>query len=157
MLWTTRVLNLLIELVAVNRRTNENVRELLAVNRRILRLLRLRQPGLVSLRLVRESFVGETKMLHFVVVLPAPGAADVTERRLQVKVGDADPVDLVLAGDALESTEFMGADNAAVTGTLVDVDDAGNASPTRDFAMVLVDTLAPPLPGEVGMRVTSED
>lgn len=98
----------------------------------------------------------ENGMLKFVLTLPQAGAADVVARKLTVKVGEADAVAFDLAGDVTESQEFECADNAEVTGSLVDVDDAGNESAASEFSFVIVDTLPPPQPGEVGVKVTGE-
>lgn len=98
----------------------------------------------------------ENGMLKFVLTLPQAGAADVVARKLTVKVGEADAETFDLAGDVVESQEFECEDNAEVTGSLVDVDDAGNESAASEFSFVIVDTLAPPQPGEVGVKVTGE-
>lgn len=143
MFWNSRVIALLSELVAL---ANS-----------ILKLLRLRRPGLVYLRVVGSSYERDVKMLRFKLVLPAPGAADVVSRKLDVAIGTADAVSVELAGDVLESAEYSGEDNSPVSGWLIDVDDAGNQSEPREFSFVLVDTLPPPQPGEIGLLVTGED
>ena len=143
MLWTTKVLVLL--------------NELIAVGRSILKALRLRRPGLVFLVVTGEFTKGHTQMLRFKLILPAPGASDVVTRKLSIQVGNGDPQNFALPGDALETQEFEGEDNAAVSGQLVDVDDAGNESEPRDYFFLLVDTLAPPQPGEIGLVVTGEE
>lgn len=120
---------------------------------RIVKILRLCKPGMVFLTLYK----GDDNMLKFVLTLPTKSAVDVVKREVTVVVDGADPVVLELDGDALETGEFAGADGAAVTGTLVDVDDAGNRSPAREFTFTLVDNLAPPQPGEVGVKVTAEE
>lgn len=118
----------------------------------ILKILRLKKPGLVFISLRQ----GEDGMLKFVLVLPEVGARDVVTRELRFMVGDvAQEVDL--AGDAVETAEYTGADNEAVVGTLVDVDDAGNRSDAREFSFVLADTLPPPQPGVVGLKLTGEE
>lgn len=96
-------------------------------------------------------------MLKFVLTLPAPGAADVVERELVVKIGEAEPVTVFLDGKSLESEEFSCEDNTTVTGTLVDIDDATNRSEPRSFEFIVVDTIAPPVPGELGVRVTADE
>lgn len=116
------------------------------------RLTRPPRPKLVTL-IVSEK---ENGMLKFVLSLPQAGAADVVARKLVVKVGEAEAVAFELAADAFESQEFICADSTLVSGSLVDVDDAGNESPASEFSFVIVDTIAPPQPGEVGVRVTGE-
>jgi hypothetical protein len=98
----------------------------------------------------------ENDMLFFEFELPAPGASDVVTRKLTVKVGSADASTVDLAVGAA-SPEFSGADNDVVEGSLVDVDDAGNSSEPSNFSFVLTDTIAPPLPGQVGLKVTREE
>ena len=102
-------------------------------------------------------YKGNDNMLKFVLTLPTKSAVDVVKREVTVVVDGADPVVVELDGDALETGEFAGADGASVTGALVDVDDSGNRSPAREFTFALVDTFAPPQPGEVGVRVTAEE
>ena len=41
-------------------------------------------------------------------------------------------------------------------GTMVDTDASGNASEPRPFSFTLVDSIAPPEPGEVGLVVTGQ-
>jgi hypothetical protein len=120
---------------------------------RIVKILRLRKPGMVFL----TFYKGNDNMLKFVLTLPTKSAVDVVKREVTVVVDGADPVVVELEGDALETGEFSGADGASVTGALVDVDDAGNRSPAREFTFALADTFAPPQPGEVGVRVTGEE
>lgn len=119
----------------------------------IAKILRLRKPGKVFLKLVSS---GESGMLKFVLVLPEKSASDVVSRKVSIQVGTGEVLSVDLEGDVLETAEFTGNDNDPVTGSLVDVDDAGNNSEPRDFNFVLVDTIPPPLPGEVGLRVTAE-
>ena len=120
---------------------------------RIVKILRLCKPGMVFL----TFYKGNDNMLKFVLTLPTKSAVDVVKREVTVVVDGADPVVVELDGDALETGEFAGADGASVTGALVDVDDSGNRSPAREFTFALVDTFAPPQPGEVGVRVTAEE
>ncbi len=119
---------------------------------RIVKILRLRRPGPVFIKVSQ----GESTMLKFVLVLPEKGAADVVERELTVQVADGEPVVAVLGGDEVESATYEGEDGDSVSGSLVDVDDAGNKSEAREFSFVLADTIAPPVPGEVGLKVTEE-
>jgi len=143
---TSKMLKELMTLVALGA-------QILFELRAIRKLLRQRVPGLVFLKTVRE----EEEMLIFVLALPAVGAPDVVSRQVIVTVGAADPVIFDLSGSDLVTPELSGNDNDAVVGTLVDTDDAGNASPAREFSFVLVDTIAPPQPGEVGINVLREE
>lgn len=126
---------------------------ILAELRAIRKIVGRRAPGLVFLKVVRE----ENEMLFFMLALPAAGASDVVKRKLTVKVGEAEAQSFELEGSATESAELSGSDNDPVVGSLVDVDDAGNESPASEFSLVLTDTLAPPQPGEVGIKVTREE
>ena len=117
----------------------------------ILKVLRLKKPGKVSITM----FEGEG-MLSFVLTLPERSAKDVVARELTVSVDGVETVES-LNGDSLESQVYSGLDNAAVAGRLVDIDDAGNRSDPSEFTFVLVDTIAPPAPGQVGLKVTAED
>lgn len=118
----------------------------------LLKVMRLRQPGLVFLKLIGE----ENSMLKFVLMLPAAGAPDVTERLCTVAIGANGPTTWTLPGTAVESDEMAGNDNDLVTGYLVDVDDANNHSEPRSFSFTLADTIPPPRPGEIGLRITGE-
>ena len=119
---------------------------------KLVKLLGLRKPGLVRL----NFWQGENGMLKFVLVMPPVGAADVVKRHLTVSVGSSDPMVLELAADAVESSVLEGEDGYAVVGSLVDEDDVGNKSEAREFSFVLVDTIAPPQPGEMGLKVVEE-
>jgi hypothetical protein len=113
---------------------------------------RLRQPSRVFLVIRSE----ENSMLKFVLILPPAGAFDVITRRVSVQIGSNEPVTYDLPKSALETEPMLGEDNDVVSGSLVDIDDAGNQSPPRDFEFILLDTIAPPLPGEIGLRVDEE-
>ena len=95
-------------------------------------------------------------MLQFVVTLPPTGAADVLSRELSVTIGANPAVILNPAVGDVESQELSGNDNDAVHLELVDVDDAGNRSAASVLEVILLDTLVPPQPGEMGIRVTGE-
>jgi hypothetical protein len=111
----------------------------------------IKRPGKVTLKF----YEGENGMLKFVLTLPKKSAADVVSRVLTVTIGEEMQV-FELAADAVETQEFECADNTKVFGTLADVDDAGNVSEPREFAFEVVDTIVPPMPGELGVKVTGE-
>ena len=117
------------------------------------KVLRLKRPGLVFLVLTRE----ENNVLFFVLDLPTPGASDVVTRELSVQIGSNAPQNITLTRDALVSAELSGNDNDIVQGSLVDIDDAGNSSDASNFSFVLLDTIAPPNPGAVGLTVIREE
>lgn len=108
-------------------------------------------PGIITFQ-----FTEEKDMLKFKLMLPAPGAADVVSRELSVKIADADVLLTSLSPDAAESGEYAGQDNDAVEVSLTDIDDAGNRSDARVQSFTLVDTIAPPVPGEIGLVITEE-
>jgi len=95
-------------------------------------------------------------MLQFVVTLPLTGAVDVLSRELSVTVGANPAVILNPAVGDTESQELSGNDSDAIHLELVDVDDAGNRSAASVLDATLLDTLAPPQPGEMGIRITGE-
>lgn len=129
------------------------VASLIFINtRKILKVLRLKKPKNVSITISD----GENNMLNFVLNLPAPGAPDVVSRELKVNFGGNDYVE-VLSGDSIKSANYLGEDNAVVTVSLVDIDDAGNRSDASESTFTLVDTIAPPAPGAIGLTVVSED
>lgn len=119
----------------------------------LLKLLRLRKPGMVFLLLVNNK---ENDMLKFVLVLPPAGAHDVVNREVSIQVGDKAPSTFDIPVSDNETKPFEGKEGDEIKGSLIDVDDAGNRSEPRDFGFILRDTLAPPKPGELGLRVTEE-
>ena len=123
---------------------------------RLRKVIGLRRPGLVFCRMVSEGLNGMSK---FALILPAPGAADVVSRELTISVNGGEPVTQTLPGSALESEQFDGNQGEIVTGSLVDIDDATptpNRSEPRTFEVELKDTIAPPQPGEVGVKMLEE-
>lgn len=117
------------------------------------KILRLRKPGRVFLVVKSQE---ENGMLKFVLDLPVSSTADVVTRELKVQIAGAEPVVFSLPKEAVESEALIGADNDAVVGSLVDIDDAGNRSEASEFSFVLIDTIAPAKPGEVNLRVVEE-
>jgi len=93
--------------------------------------------------------------LQFVVQLPPTGAADVIERRFTLE-SPLGKTDITLPGDATLVEGLEAPEATELTLTLVDVDDAGNKSEPRVQTVTLVDNLAPPQPGEMGVQVTAE-
>lgn len=99
-------------------------------------------------------------MLKFVVTVPEetdPHAFDVQRREVTVTRADGGSQMLLVEGKgAGESTEFTAAQGESITVASVSVDDVGNRSEARMQAFIVTDTIAPPAPGEVGIRVTEE-
>ena len=109
------------------------------------------KPGPMTIVLIGE----EMSQLQFVVQLPPAGAADVIERRFTLE-SPLGKTDITLPGDATLVEGLEAPEATALTLTLVDVDDAGNKSEPRVQTVTLVDNLAPPQPGEMGVQVTAE-
>lgn len=129
-------------------------RKLLSLIRAIIRTLvtwaALPQPGRITVQLLRE----ELNMLVYSAVLPTPTDADVVSQELTVDID----------GVPTTSTESVGAtvtikapDNANVTLTLVNIDDASNRSEPRVQSFVATDTIAPAAPGEIAVTLTGEE
>lgn len=110
------------------------------------------KPGKVSFHISQ----GEEDMLKFCVCLPPKGASDVQTRELCVSINDAEPVKKLVDADTLHVDEFVGNHGDVVTGYLVDIDGAGNVSAPRLFKFDLVDTIAPPMPGDIGLMVLEQ-
>lgn len=95
-------------------------------------------------------------MFTFHLTLPTPGASDVTKRELSVQVGSQAPIVQEFEGTITEAGGFTGEQDDAVLVKLVDIDDVGNRSESREQSFTLTDTIAPPQPGEIGLTVDSE-
>ena len=95
-------------------------------------------------------------LLKFVVAVPA-AEGDVVKRNLAVTLPDGSVQTAELPGkDAAESAEFEVPQDSEVKVSCVNVDDAGNESEPRVQSFVIADTIAPAVPGELGVRVTGE-
>ena len=109
-------------------------------------------PSFIFLEVYKE----ENDMLKFKLVLPEPKAKDVVSRELSTTVAQG-IADLKVVGPTdVDIVGFEGNQDDAVEVTLTDIDDAGNRSETRVQSFILVDTIAPPQPGEIGLVVTEE-
>lgn len=95
--------------------------------------------------------------LVYAVTAGAPVDGDVVSRELTVVVG----------GEVVSTTAFGGGDtslgeisvpqDAAVTLTLVDIDDAGNRSQPAVVEFAATDTIAPAQPGSFGVSLVREE
>ena len=83
--------------------------------------------------------------------------ADVAERRLALVVDGGEPVITVFPPEATELGEVRVPQGARAALTLVDFDDAGNASPPASFEFVAADTLPPAQPGGLGVTLVKEE
>lgn len=118
-------------------------------------LLRCSNPGLL-----RISITGEDPMadkILFQVVLPPKSAPDVVRRELTVNFADGSQDVIELAADATSSDTLKGDQDSEISVALVDIDDAGNRSEPSLAAFELLDTVAPPAPGELGLSIVGEE
>jgi len=111
------------------------------------------KPGTLTL-VVESDMAGK---LQFKVQLPTwPAGADIASGELTVDVAGAVQV-LPVAKDTPEVTGLEGDQDAAVSLSFVYIDDVGNRSATPStFTGTLVDTIAPPDAGALGLVVTGE-
>jgi hypothetical protein len=95
-------------------------------------------------------------LIYSVSAAPAVDS-DVVARRLTVTVnGEAgDTTDF--SADATSFGELGFSDDDSVVLTLVDIDDAGNASEPAVFEFVATDTIPPAKPGEFGVTLLREE
>jgi hypothetical protein len=118
-------------------------------------LLRCSNPGLL-----RISITGEDPMadkILFQVVLPPKSAPDVVRRELTVSFADGSQDVIELSADATSSDTLKGDQDSEISVSLVDIDDAGNRSEPSLAAFELLDTVAPPAPGELGLSIVGEE
>lgn len=112
----------------------------------------LARPGPLQIRFLREDH----DMIQFKVVLPPVVDTDVVSRELSVQVADGEPTVLPLAKDQTEAEGFEGPQDADVSLSLVDIDDAGNRSEASTLDVTLADTFPPAAPGELSIVQTGE-
>ena len=131
-------------------------RRLVQLEELLFDLLLKGKPGQVSINLIGErSREGMADMILFNVSLPPKAAPDVASREVTIKIGDAEEVKSL--GPDVELVEGLeGEQDLSVMVSLVDIDDAGNRSEASVAEAVLVDTVAPPQPGALGIVVVGE-
>ena len=112
-------------------------------------------PGPVTITVLGEN-LENSMAITFQVNLPPKSAPDVVSRKLTVKVGDAAAETFELGGEVLVKEGLEGPQDSTVEVSLVDVDDAGNESTPSTASGVLVDSFAPPQPGQLGVVVVGE-
>ncbi len=119
------------------------------------------QPGEVTLIFTKETTTVPNMILFNV---PMPDLAlpnDIATRKLHVVVQQADgehviDLEATATDTVIENDDFKAVQDTDITGSLIDVDDAGNASPARTFTVTANDSFAPPEPGEFGPVMTGE-
>lgn len=118
-------------------------------------LLRCSNPGPLRLVITGEDPMAD-KIL-FQVVLPPKSAADVVRRELLVSFADGTEDLIELTASDTVTENLKGDQDSDVTLSLVDIDDAGNRSEPSVATFTLQDTVAPPQPGELGIKITGEE
>lgn len=120
------------------------------------------KPGQLSIRVTAERHTqkGESTvavdLLEFVVDVPAADG-DVVKRVGAITLPDESVETFELEGkDAAEAGPFEVPQDSEVKISVVNVDDSGNESDPRVQTFVIVDTIPPAAPGELGVRVTGE-
>jgi hypothetical protein len=107
---------------------------------------------------VRLSLQEPTSMALVYSVSAGPAVdADVTGRQLTVVVNGEVLSTVELAGSATDLGEVKVEQNANVTLSLVDVDDAGNRSQPAVLDFVATDTIPPAQPGSFGVTLAREE
>lgn len=107
---------------------------------------------------VRLSFMEPNSMALVYTVSAGPAVdADVTGRQLTVVVNGEVLSIVELAGSATDLGEVKVEQNANVTLSLVDVDDAGNRSQPAVLEFVATDTIPPAQPGSLGVTLAREE
>ncbi len=118
------------------------------------------KPAKCALRVTNELPGGDdvADKLNFVFVVPAEDEpSDVVSREVKLTLADGTVSEFVNEGNgAFESAEFTADQDSEVSISVVNVDDAGNKSVPRVQSFTLVDTIAPPAPGELGVKVVGE-
>lgn len=112
----------------------------------------LRQPRLV-VRVLRQ----EKNMLVYAVTAGLPVDGDVVERRLTIEVAGAEPEQRTYNGTDTDLGEVRVEQDATVTLSLVDVDDAGNVSEPAVVTFQANDTIPPSQPGQFGVALVREE
>jgi len=95
-------------------------------------------------------------VLTYVVSAASPVDGDVVSRVLTVSVNGVEQGSSTFAGTAVDFGTVTVPQEADVKLTLVDVDDAGNASLPAEYYFVAVDTVAPAVPGSFGVTLVGE-
>lgn len=97
-------------------------------------------------------------MLTFDIMLPPPTATDVVKGELTYSIAGAEPITVETAVPQEAVVGLLGESGDRVTASFRFFDDETppNVSEARTFDATLVDNLAPPQPGELGIRVTGE-
>ena len=96
-------------------------------------------------------------LLTYQVTAAASTAADAVSREVSLVIDGAEPVVTVYAPTEENLGSVTVPQNAKVTVSVVDVDDAGNRSEPAVLSFTATDTLPPPVPGAVSVTLVSEE
>lgn len=114
-----------------------------------------RKPETPTIVVVQEDHMAD--MLVFNVLLPPwPQNTDIVKGVLWVKTGDTDHGTVDVAFGSSTAGPFSGPQDSEVSLKFWYVDDAGNTSEPSFFSTVLIDTVPPPGPGNLGIQVVGE-
>lgn len=118
--------------------------------------LLLRSGHAVKIRIISTGENVMADKILFNVILPPKAAPDVIEREVVIKIDDVE-TQFNIPGDQTLIEAYEGDQGALVTVSLIDIDDAGNRSPASVSPVItLVDTIAPPQPGQIGLEIFDE-
>ena len=132
-------------------------KKLLIVENLVCDLLLKSKPGPVGITITGErSEEGMADIIKFSVSLPPKAAPDVVNRELTIVIGGGEPDVRNLDADVNVVEGLEGPQDAMVEVSLVDVDDGGNRSDASVASATLLDTVAPPQPGTLGIEVLGE-
>jgi hypothetical protein len=95
-------------------------------------------------------------ILTYVITAAAPADADVVQRELVSAVNGEVVSTTVWAGTAVDLGTLSAEQDAQVSLSLVDIDDAGNRSMPATVTFVAADTIPPSAPGGLGVMLVGE-
>jgi hypothetical protein len=110
----------------------------------------------MSGKLGLQVFSQENAMLQFKLSLPPGSAPDVVSQELTLTIGDNPTTVETFPVAQTETGGYEGVENAAITTSLVDIDGVGNRSVPHAQTFVLLDTVPPGEPLDVGLIVTGQ-
>jgi hypothetical protein len=138
----------LLELAALNTRANLIVMRL----EELASMSALKIPGLVCVQV--RSMKGSK--MRVVLLLPPPSAKDVAIKEVHIQVNSGSIDRLSLDVSATETPAIHCELGDVLQGSLYMIDRSGNRSEPRTYRFTIEDTDAPPMPGEIGVRLTEE-
>lgn len=145
------------------RRVEQSLREINSIITKLQRDVRriswccCHVPGSVRLLLGEELFMSSISQFPVKLILPPPGAPDVTKRRITVSTGAGDPLFFEVQPEEAEiQLPNVYNQGSELSVELVDVDDAGNQSSPSLSTFIIQDTQAPPTPGQVNFVLGEE-